>query len=89
MAVLLLDVVLGFGSNSNPAAELVPALKSASEVAREGGRPFICVGHICGTEGDHQGLASQARALEAAGMVLTDSNAQAVRLARKIIGDRP
>jgi succinyl-CoA synthetase alpha subunit len=89
MAVLLLDVVLGFGSNSNPAAELAPALKTAREVAREGGRPLICVGHICGTEGDHQGLASQARALEAAGMILTDSNAQAVRLARKIIGDRP
>jgi succinyl-CoA synthetase alpha subunit len=87
-AVLLLDVVLGFGSNSNPAAELVPALTSAREIAKESGRAFICVGHVCGTQGDHQSLASQSRALEAAGMILTDSNAQAVRLACNIIGGR-
>ena len=87
-AVLLLDVVLGFGSNANPAAELVPTLNAAREIAKENGRAFICVGHVCGTEGDHQGLASQSRALEAAGMILTDSNAQAVRLARNIIGGR-
>jgi FdrA protein len=84
MAVLLLDVVLGFGSNPNPAAELVPALKPAAEIATKNGRAFICVGHICGTEGDHQGLAAQAQALQAAGMILADSNAQAVKLARSI-----
>ena len=84
MAVLLLDVVLGFGSNADPAAELVPALTAAREVARKAGRAFVCVGHICGTTGDPQGLARQSAALEAAGMWLADSNAQAVRLARRI-----
>jgi FdrA protein len=84
-AVLLLDVVLGYGSNANPAAELLPALKSAREIAKQKGRAFICVGHICGTEGDPQGLASQTQALQGAGMILTDSNAQAVRLALKIV----
>ncbi len=88
MAVLWLEVVLGFGSNSNPAAELAPALTSAREIAKKNGRAFICVGHVCGTQGDHQGLASQTQALEAEGMILTDSNAQAVRLARDIIGGR-
>jgi FdrA protein len=84
-AVLLLDVVLGFGSNANPAAELVPALKAAREVAESHGRAFVCVGHICGTQGDPQGLATQTQALTAAGMILADSNAQAVRLARNIV----
>jgi hypothetical protein len=84
-AVLLLDVVLGFGSNADPAAELAPALTTAREIAEKAGRAFVCVGHICGTDRDPQGLASQARALQAAGMILTDSNAQAVRLARAII----
>jgi FdrA protein len=88
MAVLLLDVVLGFGSNANPAAELVPALIAAREIAKQSGRAFICVGHICGTQGDHQGLPAQTKALEAAGMILADSNAQAVRLARSITGGR-
>lgn len=84
MAVLMLDVVLGFGSNADPAAELVPALKAAREVAQNAGRAFLCVGHICGTMGDPQGLARQTDALQAAGMLLTDSNSQAVRLARRI-----
>jgi succinyl-CoA synthetase alpha subunit len=85
MAVLLLDVVLGFGSNDNPAAELVPALKKARQIAEDNGRAFICVGHVCGTDGDHQGLAAQTKALADAGMILRDSNAQAVRLARDIV----
>jgi hypothetical protein len=88
-AVLLLDIVLGFGSNPSPAAELVPALTAAREITRRNGRAFVCVGHICGTEGDPQGLASQTRALDAAGVILTDSNAQAVRLARTVVGGRP
>jgi succinyl-CoA synthetase alpha subunit len=87
-AVLLLDIVLGFGSNADPAAELVPALAAARAIAEKHGRAFICVGHICGTEGDPQGLAAQTQALAAAGVILTDSNAQAVRLAGNIVGDR-
>jgi FdrA protein len=85
-AVLLLDVVLGFGSHADPAAELVPALAAARSIADKAGRAVICVGHICGTDGDPQGLASQARALREAGMILADSNAQAVRMARAIVG---
>ena len=87
-AVLLLDVVLGFGSNMNPAAELVPALKAAQAVAKDNGRAFICVGHICGTQGDPQGFDAQTKALQAAGMVIADSNAQAVRLAYNIVKQR-
>ncbi|HEX4407568.1 MAG TPA: acyl-CoA synthetase FdrA [Xanthobacteraceae bacterium] len=85
MAVLLLDVVLGFGSNADPAAELIPALKKARQIAEKEGRAFICVGHVCGTDGDHQGLAAQSKALAETGMILADSNAQAVRLARDIV----
>ncbi|MCC6777149.1 MAG: acyl-CoA synthetase FdrA [Hyphomicrobiales bacterium] len=84
-AVLLLDVVLGFGSHADPAAELVPALATARTIAEQNGRALICIGHICGTDGDPQGRASQARALADAGMILAESSAQAVRIAGKII----
>ncbi|MGO9698395.1 MAG: acyl-CoA synthetase FdrA [Xanthobacteraceae bacterium] len=84
-AVLLLDVVLGFGSNANPAAELVPALNEARKIAESNGRAFICVAHICGTDKDMQDFAAQADALKAAGVSLAGSNAQAVRLARAIV----
>jgi FdrA protein len=85
MAVLLLDVVLGFGSHADPASELVPALKAAREIAEKQNRAFICVGHVCGTDGDRQGLAAQSKALQAVGVILADSNAQAVQLARHIV----
>lgn len=84
MAVLLIDVVLGYGSNLDPASELVPALREARKIAEGAGRSFICVGHVCGTTGDPQGLAGQEKALREAGMILADSNAQAVRLAQAI-----
>jgi len=84
-AVLLLDVVLGFGSHANPAAELVPALEAARDIAERQGRVFISVAHICGTQRDPQSLAAQAEALTATGLILADNNAQAVRLARNIV----
>jgi succinyl-CoA synthetase alpha subunit len=89
MAVLLLDVVLGFGSNMDPAAELVPALKQAHSIAERQHRGFVCVGHVCGTAGDPQGLSRQEDALKTGGMILTESNAQAVRLARNIAQRAP
>ena len=87
-AVILLDVVLGYGSHPDPASELVPALRRASEIAARQGRDLVFVGHVCGTERDPQGLARQARALGDAGMMLAESNAQAVRLAASIVSGR-
>jgi succinyl-CoA synthetase alpha subunit len=87
-AVILLDVVLGYGSNPDPAAELVPALRRANEISARQGRNVIFVGHVCGTDRDPQGLQRQSKALAEAGMVLAESNAQAVRLAAAIVSAR-
>jgi len=87
-AVILLDVVLGYGSNADPAGELVPALRRAREIATRYGRNVAFVGHVCGTEGDPQGLALQTNALTQAGMVLMQSNAQAVRFAASMVAGR-
>jgi succinyl-CoA synthetase alpha subunit len=83
-AVILLDVVLGYGSIMDPAAELVPALHRARSSAASQGRSLAFVGHVCGTPADPQDLARQTRALGEAGLLLTESNAQAVRLAAAI-----
>jgi len=85
VAVILLDVVLGFGSHLDPAAEIVPTIDSARERAARDGREIAFVGHICGTQGDPQDLQQQTARLSRAGMQLTQSNAQAVRLAQKIV----
>jgi FdrA protein len=88
VAVILLDVVLGYGAHPDPAAELVPVLRKAQAAARRKKRSIAFVGFVCGTELDPQGLERQESALRAAGMILTASNAQAVRLAASIAGKR-
>jgi FdrA protein len=81
-------VVLGYGAQPDPAAELAPVLEKASAAARKAGRRLALVGFVCGTEEDPQGLERQEKALRAAGMLLTGSNAQAARLAAAIAGRR-
>jgi FdrA protein len=84
VAVILFDVVLGYGAHPDPVAELVPAIRSAQAKAAAGGRQVAFVGSVCGTAADPQDLARQEAALRAAGVVLADSNAQAVRMAARI-----
>jgi FdrA protein len=75
-AVLLLDVVLGYGAHPDPAGELLPALGGVRGVA--------LVASVCGTDADPQRRSVQAETLRAAGVVVMDSNAQAARLAALI-----
>ena len=84
-AVILLDIVLGYGSNMDPAGELVPAIQEARNLATKAKRSLIFVGSVCGTESDPQSLSRQESLLAEAGVLLTDSNAQAARLAAAIV----
>ncbi len=83
--VLLVDLVLGRGSHPNPAAPLVSAIRQASEAATARHRRLIAVGSIVGTTGDPQGLARQQADMEAAGIELFPSNAEAVRFAAVLV----
>jgi len=77
-AVILLDVVLGYGAHPDPAGELLAAIERAR---REG---VAVVASVCGTDGDPQGLARQTTTLARAGVIVMPSNAQAARLAALI-----
>lgn len=81
VAVLLLDVVLGYGAHPNPAAELAGAIGEARSLAADAGRTLPVVAHICGTSSDPQGLEAQQRALTDVGAILASSNAAAARWA--------
>jgi succinyl-CoA synthetase alpha subunit len=91
-AVLLLDLVLGYGAHADPAGELLPALQSARSDAAASGRGLVVVASVIGTERDPQVRSSQVAALRRAGVLVMDSNAQAARLAASIAahaaGDR-
>jgi hypothetical protein len=81
VAVILLDIVLGYGSHPDPAGELAPVLHQATGSAKKAGRQLAVIGFVCGTASDPQGLSKQEDTLRSAGMILAESNAQAVRMA--------
>jgi FdrA protein len=85
VAVILLDVVLGYGAHPDPAAELGPAIQKAQSLAAEGGRQLLVIAPVTGTEEDPQCLSRQVRALEQAGVVVCASNAAAARLVASIV----
>jgi len=82
VAVILFDVVLGYGSHADPAGEMLPALRKARK------RPIALVASVCGTDEDPQGLARQEAALREAGVLLAQSNARAVMLASALVAKR-
>lgn len=85
-AVILLDLVLGYGSHDDPAVELAASIGAAREIAGATGRWLHFVSFVCGTDDDPQNAARQAKALQEAGVLLCPSNAQAARLAADIVG---
>jgi FdrA protein len=86
-AVVLLDVVLGYGAHPDPAAELGPAIRQARRTAEAAGRELAVVASVTGTEGDPQGLSRTVSALEGAGAIVCDSNAAAAQLTGMIVAD--
>jgi hypothetical protein len=86
-AVILLDVVLGYGAHPDPAGALSSAVERARQQAARAGRALGVVASVCGTAADPQDLPRQEERLAAAGVVLAPSNAQAARLAALLARD--
>jgi len=83
VAVILCDVVTGYGSHPDPAGELARAVVEARQ-AYPDNNPAV-VAFVCGTEGDPQPLSAQIETLEKAGIMVLPSNAEAARAAGRII----
>ncbi len=83
--VVLIDIVLGYGSATDPAGDMVKALQTAREKINDSG-PLL-IAHVCGTDGDPQSLKNQKEQLEQAGFFLFDTNADAARVAMRIINN--
>jgi succinyl-CoA synthetase alpha subunit len=85
IAVVLVDVVLGYGSHEDPAAALLPALLELRKAAQARGGYLPVVVALVGTPGDYQGFEGQKAKLEAAGCVVCLSNFRAASLAARIV----
>lgn len=84
-ALILLDVVLGYGSHPDPAAELAPGIASAIEAAAKEGRHLEVVVTLAGTESDPQDRDAQREKLQGAGAKVFLSSDSAVRYAGRLL----
>lgn len=82
VAVLLVDVVLGWGCHEDPAGEMIKAIKDAQ--ARHGRGPVV-IASVCGTNEDPQNFELQRKRLQESGVYVAFSNATAARLAWEFI----
>jgi FdrA protein len=86
VAVVLCDVILGWGAHEAPGVALAAAWQELRARLGPLGRQIIGIATVCGAPDDPQNYASQCRVLKDHGFILAESNAQAVRLAAHIVG---
>jgi FdrA protein len=85
VAVIMLDVVIGFGSHPDPACELAPAIEKAKALAQKNGRYLEVVAVVTGTDEDPQNLESQIQQLKKVGVWVETSNDKMVRYAGELL----
>jgi FdrA protein len=83
VAVLLFDVVLGYGAHPDPAGVLVAGVEAARAAA--GPREIVAIASVTGTPDDPQDSRAQERTLAAAGIVVAPDNRQAASLAAALL----
>jgi FdrA protein len=81
VAMILLDVVTGYGAHPQPAVELVPAIEEARKISPK----LLFVSSITGTKQDSQNPEKVKTALENAGVIVMPSMAAAAALCSEII----
>lgn len=84
-AIIMLDIVIGYGSHPNPASEIAPAVAKAIDSARKAGRHLEVVAVVTGTDEDPQDFEGQIELLKKAGARVSPSNENIVRYAGRIL----
>jgi FdrA protein len=75
VGVIMLDFVLGHGSNADPVGAVLKDVELVRESAEKAGRYLSIVAHVCGTKGDPQDFERSIRDLRRAGVLVFPSNA--------------
>ena len=85
VAVIMLDVVIGYGSHPNPASEIAPAIKKCLDDAKKAGRHLEIACVVTGTDEDPQDFNLQVQLLKDAGAWVDASNEIVVRRVGRIL----
>ena len=80
-AIILFDLVLGFGANEDPISEILPIIKKAQIIAPD--ISFIC--SVTGTEQDPQNRSRIIKVLDENGVIVMPSNAAAAEIVNLIV----
>lgn len=75
VAVIIMDVMLGYGSHPDPAGAMLTAIEEAKKTAQSDGRNLPILAHVCGTEQDPQPLSEQIKKLQSVGVHVFPTNA--------------
>ena len=84
--VVLLDIMLGYGSHADMAGSLLPTIKELQEKADAAGRKVFFIATVCGTRRDYQGYDDAVNKLKEAGVIVCENNKLACRTAIRAIG---
>jgi len=85
VAVIMLDVVIGYGSHPDPASEIAPAIQKYIAEAKSAGRHLEVVCVATGTDEDPQNLDHQIEQLKQAGAWVDTSNEVVCRYVGRIL----
>ncbi len=84
VAVVLMDVVVGYGAHEDPAGQAAEMVEAARTARTEKGE-VVFVAYVCGAKDDPQGFEAQKTRLQECGVVVADSNREAVEYALSLI----
>jgi FdrA protein len=84
-ALILLDLVLGYGANKDPLAEIIPVIRDCRKTAAASGRVLPLLVSVTGTDQDPQNRSRVVKNLRQIGVEVLESNAAASKLALYIV----
>ena len=84
-AVVLFDLVLGYGANEDPLTPVLSVIEKAQQELSAQNRKVNFIGYVLGTDGDPQNRSYCIERLKQAGVVVAKTNAQAARIAAQLI----
>ncbi len=87
-AVIILDLVIGYGAHPDPATALGQVIRGIIRENESKGHPLIFVASVTGTTDDPQNLEKSQQVMQDAGVLICNSNAQAARLAALLVEKR-
>jgi FdrA protein len=85
VAVIMLDIVLGYGAHPDPALELGRAIEEARNASLKQNREILVIASATGTINDPQGLEHTISTLEHSGAIVCESNFAAALLTGLIV----